>query len=543
MLLNIHIKDLILIEDANIAFGMGLNVLSGETGSGKSAFMHALYLLKGEKANSEWIRHGKDKAIVEGTFSVHSRIILFHLLEQEDVEWDKNSPLEIRREITKNGKSRALINQQLVSLSLLRKVGQILFKMTGQHASVELFSLERHRAIVDAFGETHSTLSIYENCYLETIEAKETLKKLIDSESQRLRSIEHIERELEELEHVNIQENEEELLLAEYEQLSKNDELKDITSKALELFQNERGGILALLKREKPLIEQLSKVKQNTWFEILQSIINESEELSFSIQSAYTQLEASPERLMVLQERLTFIHKIKKKYGANITAIYSYRDQQKNQLQNLLEVEDQIVKLNQLIPDYEAKLKDAAEKLTEIRSKVAISLGILLTTELQSLNMPKCLFSIKVTNIDYQRHGANHIEFFLTPNTGEKAISLKDSASGGEVSRVLLALNLSLAGKEPSESYVFDEIDANIGGETAVLIGQKLKELAKHAQVFCITHFPQVAALADHHFQVAKLEKEGRTFSNILALSSSSRDVELQRMLGGHKDLLTRLPS
>lgn len=534
MLRELRIQNLILISSATIHFDGGFNVLSGETGAGKSAIMKALYLLIGEKGDSSVIRHGSDKAIVEGLFEIEKIPGVLALLEQSNIEHQEGEDLIIRREISSAGKSRCTINNQSTQLALLRKIGSLLMEMVGQHANQKLLSLEHHRYIVDLFGNHLSDLAAFSRSWEQENQLAKEIERLITSESQRLRDIEVCRLEWEELEEARLKEGEEEELFAEYTRLANADEISAKIQEITQTLNGERISVIGLLKKHTQAFDQLSRLDP-TYQECALSHKNalmELQEVAFTLERLSGHIENNSERLQLINDRLTLINKLKRKYGETISSIQAYQAQTKLKLENLesadIQIEEGKTKLallkaynNELAADLTAKRKDASLKLAES-----------LATQLNALNMPKAQFQIDVTTQPRNSYGNDLIEFFLIPNVGEKRIPIKEHASGGELSRILLALQTLLAGKDAVTTLVFDEIDANIGGATAVVIGEKLKSIGQKHQVLCITHFPQVAKQADHHIQIEKREEEGRTLSHITRLDAKGRRKELERMSG-----------
>lgn len=534
MLKELRISNLILISSATIHFDSGFNVLSGETGAGKSAVMKALYLLAGDKTDTSIIRHGTDKATIEGIFDIDNIPGIGTLLEQSNIDHSSGEELIIRREVSLSGKGRCLINNQTTQLALLKKIGSHLLEMVGQHANQKLLMLEQHRHTIDLYGDHLEEAAAFAKSWERESKLARELDALIKSEAQRLREIEVCRLELEELHEANLKEDEEEELFAEYSRLANADEITTKIYEVTSSLNGEKVSVLALLKRQAVALEQLAKLDPSAE-EVVQSHKNalmELQEAAYTLEKLGSRIEHNPERLNTINDRLALINKLKRKYGESVAAIQAYKGETEQKLQNLesadVMIEDGKVELQQLVE----KNNKLASELTAKRQKTAKKLAKGLTDQLRALNMPKVEFEIDVTRQQRSAHGDDQVEFFLTPNVGERRIPIREHASGGELSRILLALQTLLAGKESVAALVFDEIDANIGGATAVVIGEKLRDIGRQHQVLCITHFPQVAKQADHHIRIEKEEEAGRTFSRIERLDAKGRQSELDRMAG-----------
>lgn len=533
MIKQLKIQNLILVEQAELFFKAGFNILTGETGAGKSAIMHGLALSLGERADSSLLRRGCEKGIVEAIFETDQTNLHQSLIEA-GIEHEEGQELIVRREISHTGKGRIFINQQPVQLAFLRKLGNQLVQIVGQHANQSLFSIDYHRELLDLFGNLTPILHSFQQSFDHENEMKKELEGLIKQESQRLREIDICQTELDELDEAKIKEGEEEELFAEYTLLSNSEELAQSIGTINQTLSDSRNPLLSILNKQKqsleglvrfdPALKETAEAFQNTYLEL--------QEISYSLQRYQTHLIFDPNRLKSINERLTLLNHLKRKYGSTVQEILKYQEECSNKLKKLenadLEIENLRIKLNEAT----AKTENLANELGAKRKEWAAKFEKAITAHLHSLNMSKAIFSIDVKNQPRTRNGDEQIEFYLCPNVGENKIPLKDGISGGEISRVLLALQTLLAGKEKRETLIFDEVDANIGGETAKIVGEKLKEISKQHQLICITHFPQVAIQADYHFQISKSEIEGRTFTKVQELDSNTRPSELSRMAG-----------
>lgn len=532
MLKELIIQNVVLIEHAHIDFEAGFNVLSGETGSGKSAVMQALQLALGGRSDVGLIRHQAERASVEAIFDAHSIPALKAFLEEKGIEVEDPSLLILKRELTTAGKSRGFINHQPVQLGVLRQAGDYLVELVSQHANHKLFSIDYHRSLLDAFGNYSPTLESYKSAWKKYQESAKKLEELQAALPSSIREIEICQREIEEIEEARLKEEEEEVLFQEYSFFSSAEErLRDV--RELERILAGERGVLTLLMRGKPFSHSLCQKDVNLapLLSPFPGLILEVEELIHTLRAYEGKLEADPKRLEQLNERLTLISRLKRKYGATIAEIEAHRKAQKIRLEKLLNLEDLVEELTKECERLRSSLEEQALILTSLRKKNGEKFALLMTDELHSLNMQEALFHIQIDLEELGKDGRDRVEFFLQSNVGERLIALREGASGGEMARVLLAQHVLLA--EGIGTLIFDEIDANIGGTTAGLIGAKLQKLGKTIQIFSITHFPQMARFADHHIQISKQSENGRMATRIDVLSKEeAREVELARMVG-----------
>lgn len=533
MLKHLHIQNIILIEEATLSFKRGLNVLTGETGSGKSAIMHSIGLVTGERADTTCIRRGCEKGSVEALFEIENGD-LYSLLNEGGIGCEKDQPLIIRREISLSGKGKIFINHQLAQLSFLRKVGQLLVQILEQHANQSLFSLDYHRQVLDQYGNLEKLLFHFRQSFEQEKKIRFQLEEFIQHESQRVREIEVCKRELAELKEANIKEGEEEELFAEYTRLSHSEEISTKIGEIHRNLSSERAPLLTILNKQKQILETLTSL-DSFLKEVaagLKNICLELQELLHSLRLYQSRLHSDPGRLHQINERLTLLDRLKRKYGATIKDVLEYQAHSQAKLKKLENGEVEIDHLQKELQKVEETTVKLAKELSSERRHFAKSLGEALSQQLQSLNMSRAVFEIDITEQNRTREGDDSVEFFLYPNVGESKIRLIEGASGGEISRILLALQTVLKGKERFLTLIFDEVDANIGGETATIVGHKLNEIGQQHQVICITHFPQIALQADHHLGIAKEERSGRTVTLVNELNAAEKAVELARMGG-----------
>lgn len=534
MLKTLRLSNIVLVESAEIAFDNGLNILSGETGSGKSAVMEALSQLAGARADPNLVRYGADKGVVEAAFDIENNPEILALLKASGIDHAVEEDLCIRREIGAAGKSRAFVNNQLAQVGLLKNLATLLMEIVGQHANQRLLHPDQHRDIIDIFGDLVPLRQSFAKSWEKEAEMRRSLSALIDEESQRLREIDTLRQEVQELENANVQEKEEETLFAEYTRLTHSEELATACRNIHETLSGENGSLLSRLKQLQRSFEQLERLDPHLAEPsgIFRSALIELDEVARLINNYNAGIEFQPERITDINDRMSLLHRIKRKYGQTFQEVYAYHQKAKERLHTLEQADVQIEDLQKKLTVVEKENNVLSLELSKKRMEATKKLEKAIIGQIRSLNMPKADFSVAVTPQARTRDGDDRVEFFFAPNVGEKKVSVIDCASGGELSRLMLAVQTVLAGKGNVRTLVFDEIDANIGGETAKIVGQKLEEIGKQHQVLCITHFPQVAQYAHHHLQITKKEKSGRTFTEIETLDIKKREKELSRMAG-----------
>ena len=529
----ITITNIVLVEKVKLTVQPGFNVLSGETGSGKSAIMVALSHLAGSKADPSIVRHGAEKGIIEALFDIDCLPQIKAVLADGGIEHCEGEPLIIRREIFSEGKSRAFINNQASHVNLLRQVGEQLVEIISQHANYKLLDVNIHRSIVDMFGELEEMQRDFAKNWQIENDLKSQIAELKSIEISRAREIETCQHQLKELEEAQLKHGEEEQLFAEYNRLCHAETLAKDTSVIYQTLSE--GEILSSLSQLAKLFDRLAKLDSSLGesFQSYQQSIAELKEISHFLRSYYNGIEFNPEKLQKINTQLSLIDRIKRKYGPTVADALNYQYKIKERLKELENLDTTLENLEMKLKEQETLTNQLAIELTQKRKKAANKLEKALLEQLHPLNMPKADFFVEITPQKRSSTGDDLIEFWFSPNVGEKRVAIKNGASGGELSRLMLALQVLLAGKKLIPTIVFDEVDANIGGETASVVGEKLLEIGNKHQVLCITHFPQVAKFATHHFQIFKREKDGRTITSVVSLDEISRKKELSRMAGG----------
>lgn len=521
MLNALSLSFFVLIDSATITFDRGFHVLTGETGAGKTLLIQAIHLLSGRKVSTDIIRKGSEKAVIEATFDIQELPKVHKILQESGIDFDPHELLILKREISRAAKNRIFINSQMAPLSLLSRLAPHLLELVSQNSSESIRQTETQRALLDLYGDVD--LSPFTASYQSLQDLKKRLTSL-QSESQENR-LERLKWELEEWDSFNYQEGEEEGLFEEYKTLANSQE---VTEKLTAL----RGGLdhPNLI----PTVAQFQKlVDDPSLSEHLQAAVVHLQEASFLVSKQLQSLEYSPEKLQSLENRLSTLNQLKRKYHVESHEINAHLETLKSQVDILENLDESIEATKQELHTLSLNTDELAKALTKQRTKTAKELESKLTTQLRFLNFPHAKVLIAMDSKEIGPTGKDQISFFLAANPGEEPASLSTRSSGGEIARFLFALKILLAEKGSLPTLIFDEIDANIGGETASIVGKKLSELGKHSQILAITHFPQVARHADHHLQISKKESDGRTITEISPLKASEKEKELLRMLGG----------
>ncbi|MCK4427535.1 MAG: DNA repair protein RecN [candidate division Zixibacteria bacterium] len=556
MLKNLRIRNYALVEDLEVEFHPGLNVLTGATGAGKSIILGAVNLILGERASSDVVRSGFDTAIVGATFEPKSDHVLKNLLIQlgincPDHQDPADNALIIRREVSSKGVSRCFVNDRQVTLRTLKLIGDRLADLHGQHEHQSLLNVARHVEYLDNFGNLNDFLaSVSENYH----RLKEKQKQLEEQKKSRKLDQERkalYDFQIKEIEKANLSSGEEERLIQDKKILENTEELYRLSSSVYQNLYEGEGSIQERLsisskemKRGNELDSRLKEPAEN-----LDSCMIQLQELSRFLEGYKDLLEFDPEKLEMIRERLNLIKSLKKKYGNTIDEILTYAQKIKEDL-NKIENKDQIV--DELKKEIK-KLSDIFKKdcllLSQKRKTKAFDLAKKIQSTLSGLGMDKTKFEVQITSredenglleIDGRRYfadekGMDRVEFFVSPNPGEELKPLAKIASGGEISRIMLGLKSILAKADQVSTMIFDEIDVGIGGEVASAVGKSLKNLSSSHQVIVITHLQQIASQANHHFKVFKESLKGRTVTKIRELKEGERVAEIARMISGEK--------
>lgn len=537
MLRELNIRNFAIIEDLTVSFLEGLTVLTGETGAGKSIIIDAVHQLAGGRASSEFVRHGANKAELSGLFQItNNHHAIYEKLQEVGIEIEEDSVI-LQRDINEKGKSVCRINGKLVPLSILREIGSKLVDIHGQHENQELMDEKQHIHLLDYFAS--STISAVKEKYLETYQAyKELNKELIQLSNDEKRSIQKIDLyqfQIKEIEDAKLKIGEEDELLDERRRLSNFHKIFERASIAYEAISGDMNG-LDLIGKSMGALDDIADL--DAQFKEIQEIVSSSfyslQDASYQIKNILDDLEFNPERLNEVEYRLTQYQNMKRKYGSTVEEILSYLEKIKEELGLLLNRDEAVRLAEEQLQEMEKKLDLYANELSKLRKSSALNLSNAIMEQLRDLHMEKAKF---IVNFDilkqFDLNGKDSVTFYISTNVGEPPKSLPKIASGGELSRIMLALKTIFSSSEGVTSIIFDEVDTGVSGRVAQAIAEKISAISRHSQVLCITHLPQVAAMADQHYLIRKDIEDNRTFTTVSNIGIEERAEEISRMMSG----------
>ena len=535
MLLEISIKNFAIIEAISLNFEKGMTVLTGETGAGKSIIIDAMNMMLGARATTDVIRHGAPKAEIEGLFSVENSHALQMIFDEQGIEL--GDEIIIRREILQNGRSVSRVNGQMVNLSVLRSIGQYLVDIHGQHDQEELMRPQLHIQMLDGFGE--ADFLELKQAYQTNFDAYRKMRKqLLDikkNQEEHKARIEMLEFQMAEIESASLQPGEDLKLNQERDKLLNHKNIADTLTNAYTMLDNEEFSSLANVRSAMNDMESLEEYDAE--YREISSSLSESyyvlEDVTKRLEDIIESLDFDGNRLMQIESRLDLIHSITRKYGGNVDDVLMYFakiTEEYNLLTgNHLSSDDMEAELKKL----EVSLVDLATKLASARHNLAQQLEIEIQQELKDLYMEKAQFQVQFTKGKFTREGNESVEFYISTNPGEDFKPLVKVASGGELSRLMLAIKSAFSRKEGKTSIVFDEVDTGVSGRVAQAIAQKIHKIGQHGQVLAISHLPQVIAIADYQFFIEKISNDHSTVSTVRLLTVEERVEEVAKMLAG----------
>ena len=535
MLLEISIKNFAIIEAISLNFEKGMTVLTGETGAGKSIIIDAMNMMLGARATTDVIRHGAPKAEIEGLFSIENSLPLQEIFDEQGI--DLGDEIIIRREILQNGRSVSRVNGQMVNLSVLRAIGQHLVDIHGQHDQEELMRPQLHIQMLDEFGDSdflELKQSYQTNFDTYRLMRKQLLEIKKNQEEHKAR-IEMLEFQMAEIESAALQPGEDLKLNQERDKLLNHKNIADTLTNAYTMLDNEEFSSLANVRSAMNDMESLEEFDAE--YREISTSLSESyyvlEDVTKRLEDIIEDLDFDGNRLMQIESRLDLIHAITRKYGGNVDDVLLYFakiTEEYNLLTgNNLSSEDMEAELKHL----EVSLVDLASKLASARHNLAQQLEIEIQQELKDLYMDKTRFQVQFTKGKFSREGNESVEFYISTNPGEDFKPLVKVASGGELSRLMLAIKSAFSLKEGKTSIVFDEVDTGVSGRVAQAIAQKIHKIGQNGQVLAISHLPQVIAIADYQFFIEKISNEHSTVSTVRLLTVDERVEEVAKMLAG----------
>jgi len=540
MLQELRIKNLAIIDELNLSFFKGLNILTGETGAGKSIILNAVHLLLGDKATGELIRNSEEEASVEALFDISANRKVKEKLKEkvlgsESVD-DEDSFL-IRRVISRSGRGKAFLNGNLATLGMLLEIGEELLSLCGQHEHQSLQRVETHIDILDEFGELNRPRGEFEEHFQKLASLSEEAKRIREGEEGRARERELMAFQSKEIEASGLRIGEEEALKEERRILIHAKKLIEFADSSQEMLYGGEGsaiermqGILNQGREAVTLDPSLSQLLEN-----LENASIQLEEVALALRDYSRRTEINPLRLEEVEGRLDEIERLKRKYGPTVDEVLRFKEKADEKLQSFASDEEELFQLEKALTPLQEAVTSLAGRLSSGRKGAASELKKIVERELGSLGMKRIVFEVAIENGPLTPTGMDRVEFLVSPNVGEEVKPLAKIASGGELSRIMLAIKKILAKVGGRQVLIFDEVDSGIGGAIAEVVGRKLKELSKHHQVICVTHLPQIACFADRHYCVRKEVRRGRTITAVDQLGQATVVDEIARMLGGVK--------
>jgi DNA repair protein RecN (Recombination protein N) len=538
MLKYLKISDLAIIDKIEVEFQEGFNVLTGETGAGKSILIGALDLLLGSRSSTDIIRTGAEEAHVEGLFEVPS---LITLPVELGCDMDRPAEIVLSRKVSRTGKSKCFINGSLATLAMLQTIGRSLVSIFGQHEHQVLLDPDEHVTILDRFGEAGKALK-------ETAQTfagwTKSARELSQAEKRR-EELERVGREnsaaIEELTAASLKEGEEDELVQEREVSKKAVQIREKAFEAYQTLYSRSDSLMGGLTEVKKALEFLAATNQKLagLRENFEEAVYRLEDVALELRNVAETSHSDPARLEEIEERLAQIRRLKRKYGQDLSGMIRLLGTLSEEAGDILEARADVKKLTGKVSECREAYLHAARNLSAARRRAAHELEAAMKKELKDLAMPHALFGVSFQELPEDKgspNGLERVEFFLTSNPGEAPRPLSRVASGGELSRIMLAVKALQADGQGSPTMIFDEVDAGIGGHTAFAVGTRLARVAQRQQVLCVTHLHQIAALADHHFSVQKYVLQGRTHIDVTPLDREARVGELARMLGASPD-------
>lgn len=539
MLELLRIKDFALIDDVETELRPGLNVMTGETGAGKSIIVTALNLVLGMRASSEVVRTGSSEARIEALFNIEGNRRVAGLLDELGLEADQKE-LVLARTISKEGRSRCYANGALTTLGALASIGNELVDFHGQHDHQSLLRTDKQVELLDEYAGLTELRSNVGEDYGRLLEIRRALSELDKDERERARQIDFLTHEVNEIDSARLEPLEDERLRARKKIVINAEQLFSLSKQAYALVYSDDNSITDNLGLLRKSLGELADIDADfrPFAESLDDVHHKLEEIAYKLRDYSGTLEFDPGELDAVETRLHLINGLKRKYGESIAAILEYKDKCERELETLRSHDERLADAQQQHEHVLAECREKAKTLSEKRRRAARRLATKVKKELEALGMDKAKFDVSVSRRPDEAltsTGLDDVDFMLSANPGEPAKPLKQVASGGEISRVMLGLKTVLAEADDIPTLVFDEIDAGVGGAVARTVGAKLKAVADSHQVVCITHLPQIAATANHHIRVTKQPEKGRMVTRVASLDKEERIKEIATLLDGRK--------
>ncbi len=539
MLNELSIKNFAIIDELHVCFGEGLNVISGETGAGKSIIIGAVSLLLGDRATSDMIRTQADSASVEAIFDIAGNKPLQDKIAA--MGFSTGDELLVRRVISHAGKNKAFINGQMATLVNLTAVSELLINICGQHEHQVILNVENHIDILDEFGGCLPVRAQYAEIYNQYQQIRTQIEKLKDLSQSREEKADLFKFQLKEIQDINPQPAEDTALADEKKVLVNFQKLSGWATNAYDLLYGEKDSIMVKLKEVQNQVKEIKKIDSNLQISDvdMESSFITLQETVLQLRDYSKNLFFDSERLVAIDERLELLNRLKRKHGGSLESVFRRKQEIEEYLKTVFSVDEELEKLTKEEEKVQQNLRQNALKLSQIRGQAAKKLQNAVDKEIHALNMPHAFFYVNFKkDADdaaefFGPKGSDEVEFYLTANKGEESRPLNKIASGGELSRIILALKNVLSRTGSVSSIIFDEVDNGIGGAVAEIVGRKLKEVSANHQIVCITHLPQIACFGDKHMYVSKKIVKDRTVTSLEELDSEQKIEEISRMLGG----------
>ena len=542
MLSLLHIENIAVIERADISFHKGFNILTGETGAGKSIVIDGISAILGERAYRDMIRTGTEKASVRAVFTDVPELPWF---QENGVDYDPETV--ILREIYLDGKNVCRVNGALINVSALRKLGIQLINIHGQHDSASLFDEANHLQFLDDYGCNEELRNAYSEKYIQLSQLRSQIQRMTMDEGEKLRRMETLRYQIEEISKAQLQPGEDEELEDRRKLLQNAEKISDGMYTAVECLygSDSSDGAAALLQQAQRELARLSKYTDSfsSLHDRVQDLMYQVQDVAEEVKDARDDLSYSGDELEQIESRLDVIHRLRRKYGATCEDILEYLDNATKELDEIEFADDHIARLKVKYQALEKEAISAAQALRQNRKETAENLSEKILSELSQLDMPRVQFSCNFTEIELSPNGADQVAFYMSANAGEALKPLSKVASGGELARIMLAMKNVLAEQDRVQTLIFDEVDTGVSGRAAQKVAEKLRSVARNKQVLCVTHLPQLAALGDTHLLIAKEERSGRTYTTVTPLDFEGRKRELARIIGGTSITETTLKS
>ncbi|MBX7054571.1 MAG: DNA repair protein RecN [Pyrinomonadaceae bacterium] len=546
MLTLFKIKNIALIDRLELEFGSGLNLLTGETGSGKSIIVDSLGALTGDRVSSDLIKQGESAAQIEGSFKVEPNATLIAIFEEAGVDLDPDSEIIVRRDISLAGKNRIFVNDQSVTQNFLKRLGEYLVEIHGQGEQAALYRVETHIGMLDEFADVKESARSVEAAFFELAAVKAELANLEKDESEKLQLLDILRYQVDEIKRAGLRPGEDAELEEEKRRVGNAEKLSNLSDEAYALLYDNDQSTVSTLEKAARKIAELGEYDASfrEFDDGLRSAQAVIEELAIAARDFRRGLDFSPERLNEIEDRLAEISRLKRKYGESTEAILSHLAESERRLANIETAELREKELKKELADKRLAYVAAAEKLHQKRIEAARAFETAVEANLKGVALERAKFEVRIDSPDpdvpesdgrFTSKGFDTVEFYFSANPGEPAKPLSKVASGGEASRLMLILKTTLRSGGIEKAAVFDEIDVGIGGRVAEAVGRKLKELSGAQQVLCVTHQPQIASLADRHFVVEKDIAGSSTSVTVRELDAGERLEEIARMLAGEQ--------